>query len=207
PTLHIRKGGGVNSLKLDDPLSALSQLQDCSAADIFPSLPRMLPVHALMQKLLPQPVVTLLLYYASMSDKIPREWATVEHDLQVTVATCFSAPDSCPLDFCFAWLPSPPLFNVFEFLAVLLLPPGASASPVGDVMQTPQFQVRRLKKLLEAERENRDDLERELAEARKLLDEKGAAARPEPGVAGPWHISPGRSLWAGAPACVQAPCR
>uniref|UniRef100_A0ACB8FFL7 Nuclear mitotic apparatus protein 1 n=1 Tax=Sphaerodactylus townsendi TaxID=933632 RepID=A0ACB8FFL7_9SAUR len=32
--------------------------------------------------------------------------------------------------------------------------------------------MRRLKKQLEAERENRDDLERELAENRKLLDEK-----------------------------------
>ncbi|XP_062830487.1 nuclear mitotic apparatus protein 1 isoform X1 [Anolis carolinensis] len=39
-------------------------------------------------------------------------------------------------------------------------------------MQTPQFQLRRLKNLLEAERENRDELEHELAENRKLIDEK-----------------------------------
>ena len=44
---------------------------------------------------------------------------------------------------------------------------------MGDIMQTPQFQIRRLKKLLEAERENRDELEHELAENRKLIDEKG----------------------------------
>lgn len=40
-------------------------------------------------------------------------------------------------------------------------------------MQTPQFQLRRLKKQLAVERENRDDLEVELAEHRKLLTEKG----------------------------------
>ncbi|KAK2517622.1 hypothetical protein Q9233_013057, partial [Columba guinea] len=48
------------------------------------------------------------------------------------------------------------------------------ASPMGDVMQTPQFQLRRLKKQLAAERENRDELEVELAENRKLIAEKEA---------------------------------
>lgn len=51
--------------------------------------------------------------------------------------------------------------------------PGPPSSPMGDVMQTPQFQLRRLKKQLATERENRDDLEVELAEHRKLLTEKG----------------------------------
>lgn len=51
--------------------------------------------------------------------------------------------------------------------------PGPPSSPMGDVMQTPQFQLRRLKKQLAIERENRDDLEVELAEHRKLLTEKG----------------------------------
>ena len=48
-------------------------------------------------------------------------------------------------------------------------------------MQTPQFQLRRLKKQLAAERENRDELEVELAENRKLITEKGQslAGRPE----------------------------
>ncbi|NXS54093.1 NUMA1 protein, partial [Brachypteracias leptosomus] len=50
----------------------------------------------------------------------------------------------------------------------------AISSPMGDVMQTPQFQLRRLKKQLAAERENREELEVELAEHRKLLTEKDA---------------------------------
>ncbi|NXK00552.1 NUMA1 protein, partial [Corythaixoides concolor] len=52
--------------------------------------------------------------------------------------------------------------------------PGAPSSPMGDVMQTPQFQLRRLKKQLAVERENRDELELELAEHRKLVTEKEA---------------------------------
>ncbi|KAM6226078.1 LOW QUALITY PROTEIN: nuclear mitotic apparatus protein 1, partial [Porphyrio hochstetteri] len=51
---------------------------------------------------------------------------------------------------------------------------GPPSSPMGDVMQTPQFQLRRLKKQLAAERENRDELELELAENRKLITEKEA---------------------------------
>ncbi|KFQ30681.1 Nuclear mitotic apparatus protein 1, partial [Mesitornis unicolor] len=52
--------------------------------------------------------------------------------------------------------------------------PGPPSSPMGDVMQTPQFQLRRLKKQLASERENRDELEVELAENRKLVTEKEA---------------------------------
>ncbi|NWU99692.1 NUMA1 protein, partial [Upupa epops] len=52
--------------------------------------------------------------------------------------------------------------------------PGTPSSPMGDVMQTPQFQLRRLKKQLAMERDNRDELEVELAEHRKLLTEKEA---------------------------------
>ncbi|CAM9603193.1 unnamed protein product [Bubo scandiacus] len=52
--------------------------------------------------------------------------------------------------------------------------PGPPSSPMGDVMRTPQFQLRRLKKQLAAERENRDELEVELAENRKLITEKEA---------------------------------
>lgn len=44
---------------------------------------------------------------------------------------------------------------------------------MGDILQTPQFQMRRLKKQLADERNNRDELELELAENRKLLTEKG----------------------------------
>ncbi|XP_006870446.1 PREDICTED: nuclear mitotic apparatus protein 1 [Chrysochloris asiatica] len=51
---------------------------------------------------------------------------------------------------------------------------GSPASPMGDILHTPQFQVRRLKKQLADERSNRDDLELELADNRKLLTEKDA---------------------------------
>ncbi|XP_048644095.1 nuclear mitotic apparatus protein 1 isoform X3 [Marmota marmota marmota] len=51
---------------------------------------------------------------------------------------------------------------------------GSPASPMGDILQTPQFQMRRLKKQLADERNNRDELELELAESRKLLTEKDA---------------------------------
>ncbi|XP_075402317.1 nuclear mitotic apparatus protein 1 isoform X2 [Tenrec ecaudatus] len=51
---------------------------------------------------------------------------------------------------------------------------GSPASPMGDILNTPQFQVRRLKKQLADERNNRDELELELAENRKFLTEKDA---------------------------------
>ncbi|NXX38177.1 NUMA1 protein, partial [Tricholaema leucomelas] len=51
---------------------------------------------------------------------------------------------------------------------------GPPSSPMGDIMQTPQFQLRRMKKQLAVERENREELEVELAEQRKLITEKEA---------------------------------
>lgn len=51
---------------------------------------------------------------------------------------------------------------------------GSPSSPVGDILQTPQFQMRRLKKQLADERNNRDELELELSESLKLLTEKDA---------------------------------
>uniref|UniRef100_A0A8C3YBF2 Nuclear mitotic apparatus protein 1 n=1 Tax=Catagonus wagneri TaxID=51154 RepID=A0A8C3YBF2_9CETA len=51
---------------------------------------------------------------------------------------------------------------------------GSPASPMGDILQTPQFQVRRLKKRLVDERNSRDELELELAENRRRLTEKDA---------------------------------
>ncbi|XP_074073415.1 nuclear mitotic apparatus protein 1 [Macrotis lagotis] len=49
---------------------------------------------------------------------------------------------------------------------------GSPASPMGDILQTPQFQMRRLKKQLADERASRDDLELELAKSCQLLTEK-----------------------------------
>lgn len=40
---------------------------------------------------------------------------------------------------------------------------GFPSSPMGDILQTPQFQMRWLKKQLEDERKNRDELELELS--------------------------------------------
>lgn len=70
--------------------------------------------------------------------------------------------------------------------------PGTPASPVGDVLQTPQFQLRRLKKQLAIERENRDELEMELAENRKLITEKGRCLG---GILGTGRGLQGRDVW------------
>ncbi|NXR19742.1 NUMA1 protein, partial [Cinclus mexicanus] len=52
--------------------------------------------------------------------------------------------------------------------------PSTPSSPMGDIMQTPQFQLRRLKEQLAFERENREELEEEVAENIKLIMEKDA---------------------------------
>ncbi|NWW63113.1 NUMA1 protein, partial [Ifrita kowaldi] len=52
--------------------------------------------------------------------------------------------------------------------------PSTPSSPMGDIMQTPQFQLRRLKEQLVFERENREELEAEMAENHKLVMEKDA---------------------------------
>ncbi|NXR33383.1 NUMA1 protein, partial [Zosterops hypoxanthus] len=52
--------------------------------------------------------------------------------------------------------------------------PSTPSSPMGDIMQTPQFQLRRLKEQLAFERENREELEVEVAQSQKLVMEKDA---------------------------------
>ncbi|NXY07513.1 NUMA1 protein, partial [Pteruthius melanotis] len=52
--------------------------------------------------------------------------------------------------------------------------PGTPFSPMGDIMHTSQFQLRRLKKQLDFERENREELEVEVAGNHKLIMEKDA---------------------------------
>ncbi|NWR50355.1 NUMA1 protein, partial [Regulus satrapa] len=52
--------------------------------------------------------------------------------------------------------------------------PSTPSSPMGDIMQTPQFQLRRLKEQLAFERENREELEVEVAENHKRIMEKDA---------------------------------
>ncbi|NXD28666.1 NUMA1 protein, partial [Spelaeornis formosus] len=52
--------------------------------------------------------------------------------------------------------------------------PSTPSSPMGDIMQTPQFQLRRLKGQLAFERKNQEELEVEVAEKHKLIMEKDA---------------------------------
>ncbi|XP_060627281.2 nuclear mitotic apparatus protein 1 isoform X2 [Anolis sagrei] len=228
----------VNSLKLGESLSSLSQLQDCNVfikiinkihgteeeqtilqqnmpdrvAYVVSFLEKSCKHKSAAQNLVSEEkllaadelelakVVMLLLYYASMGDKIPREWTTVEYDLQTEMAKFLNfmlynedclgenleiflqkkMPESSSVSSAIVEENTPPKREV-HFLKLQKVAssssgnkslPGSSPSPIGDIMQTPQFQLRRLKNLLEAERENRDELEHELAENRKLIDEK-----------------------------------
>ncbi|XP_039225714.1 LOW QUALITY PROTEIN: nuclear mitotic apparatus protein 1 [Crotalus tigris] len=229
----------VNSLKLGDAVTSLSQLQDCSlflkiigkihgteeGQDVSQQsvAERVTQVVSFLQKICkhkPLPhslvseekllaaeelelakVVTLLLYYSSMSDKIPREWTALEYGLQTEMAKFLNfmlynedclgedlenflqkkmPPASSSSSSASSEESTPPkrgvpflkLHKVASSSSMNKLLPPSSTSPMGEIMQTPQFQMRRLKKLLEAERENRDELEHELAENRKLIDEK-----------------------------------
>uniref|UniRef100_A0A8C5S6T1 Nuclear mitotic apparatus protein 1 n=1 Tax=Laticauda laticaudata TaxID=8630 RepID=A0A8C5S6T1_LATLA len=235
----------VNSLKLGDAVTSLSELQDCSlflkiigkihgteeGQDVSQQsvAERVTQVVSFLQKICKHKasphslvsqekllaaeelelakVVMLLLYSASMSDKIPREWTTLEYSLQTEMAKflnfmlynedCLSEdlenflqkkmPASSSTSSATSEQTTPPkrgvpflkLHKIASSSSVNKLLPGSSSSsssssssPMGEIMQTPQFQMRRLKKLLEAERENRDELEHELAENRKLIDEK-----------------------------------
>ncbi|KAJ6664839.1 hypothetical protein lerEdw1_005811 [Lerista edwardsae] len=146
-------------------------------------------------------VVMLLLFHASVSDRIPKEWTTVEYSLQAEMANflnfmllheeCLgenlenflqkkmSQPASVVSSCSTSSEESTPPKRGVPFLKLHKVASSSSmnkflsgSSPMGDIIQTPQFQMRRLKKLLEAERENRDELEQELAENRKLIDEK-----------------------------------
>ncbi|XP_041278199.1 nuclear mitotic apparatus protein 1 isoform X2 [Onychostruthus taczanowskii] len=52
--------------------------------------------------------------------------------------------------------------------------PSTPSSPMGDIMQTPQFQLRRLKEQLAFERKKQEELEEEVVENHKLIMEKDA---------------------------------
>ncbi|NXF26786.1 NUMA1 protein, partial [Rhodinocichla rosea] len=52
--------------------------------------------------------------------------------------------------------------------------PSTPSSPMGDIMQTPQFQLRRLKVQLAFERKKQEELEAEVVETQKLVMEKDA---------------------------------
>ncbi|XP_075268723.1 LOW QUALITY PROTEIN: nuclear mitotic apparatus protein 1 [Opisthocomus hoazin] len=145
-------------------------------------------------------VAVLLLYHASMSSKSPGDWNQFDYKTQVELAAILrfvldneeslnenleaflqrKAPPSSPGSSSEEHSPVLPPKREVRFLELQRIASSSGAnsvlpsSPMGDVMQTPQFQLRRLKKQLAAERENRDELEVELAENRKLVTEKDA---------------------------------
>ncbi|XP_012501146.1 PREDICTED: nuclear mitotic apparatus protein 1 isoform X3 [Propithecus coquereli] len=146
----------------------------------------------------------LLLYHSTMSSKSPRDWEQFEYKIQAELATILKFvldhEDGLNLNedlenflqkapipsTCFSEELSPPSHQAKREVHFLELQKvassssgnnflsGSPASPMGDILQTPQFQMRRLKKQLADERNNRDELELELAENRKLLTEKDA---------------------------------
>uniref|UniRef100_A0A8C3PPS3 Nuclear mitotic apparatus protein 1 n=1 Tax=Calidris pygmaea TaxID=425635 RepID=A0A8C3PPS3_9CHAR len=143
----------------------------------------------------PFQVAVLLLYHTSMSCRSPGDWN--EFDYKTQVIPSGAALQQVPPNLSWSvglfpprcrtlhlpWLKcSPggmvpcPWLGITGLRGVSLhsMFSGPPSSPMGDVMQTPQFQLRRLKKQLAVERENRDELEVELAENRKLLTEKDA---------------------------------
>ncbi|KAK2488613.1 hypothetical protein MC885_008003, partial [Smutsia gigantea] len=141
----------------------------------------------------------LLLYHSTMSSKSPRDWEQFEYKIQAELAVILKfvldhedglnlnedlenflqkAPVPSTCSSTISEEPSPPSHQAKREVRFLELQKVASssspASPMGDILQTPQFQMRRLKKQLADERNNRDELELELAENRKLLTEKDA---------------------------------
>ncbi|XP_053526796.1 nuclear mitotic apparatus protein 1 isoform X2 [Artibeus jamaicensis] len=148
-------------------------------------------------------ITMLLLYQSTMSSKSPRDWEQFEYKIQSELAAILKFvldhEDGLNLNEDLenflqkAPLPSstvseelsPPSHQARREVHFLELQKvasssgnnflsGSPASPMGDILQTPQFQMRRLKKQLADERNNRDELELELAENRKLLTERDA---------------------------------
>lgn len=148
-------------------------------------------------------ITMLLLYQSTMSSKSPRDWEQFEYKIQAELAAIlkfvldhedglnlnedlenFLQKAPVPSSSISEEL-SPPSHQARKEVRFLELQKVASssgnnflsaspASPMGDILQTPQFQMRRLKKQLADERNNRDELELELAENRKLLTERDA---------------------------------
>nr|KAF6343274.1 nuclear mitotic apparatus protein 1 [Pipistrellus kuhlii] len=148
-------------------------------------------------------ITMLLLYQCTMSSKSPRDWEQFDYKIQAELAAIlkfvldhedglnlnedlenFLQKAPVPSSSISEEL-SPPSHQARKEVRFLELQKVASssgnnflsaspASPMGDILQTPQFQMRRLKKQLADERNNRDELELELAENRKLLTERDA---------------------------------
>ncbi|XP_066106707.1 nuclear mitotic apparatus protein 1 isoform X1 [Saccopteryx bilineata] len=148
-------------------------------------------------------ITMLLLYQSTVSSKSPRDWEQLEYKIQAELAQILKfvldhedglnlnedlesflqkAPDPSSAISEELSPPSHQARREVRFLELQKIASssgnnflsGSPASPMGDILQTPQFQMRRLKKQLADERNNRDELELELAENRKLLTERDA---------------------------------
>ncbi|NXO76255.1 NUMA1 protein, partial [Sitta europaea] len=149
-------------------------------------------------------VTVLLLYHTSMSSKNPGDWNEFDYNTQVELASILkfvldneeclnenlepflqrkTEPSSSSVSSS-SFEEHSPLFSLphmrevrfLELQRIASFPnlPSAPSSPMGDIMQTPQFQLRRLKEQLAFERENREELEVEVAQNHKLIMEKDA---------------------------------
>ncbi|KAM8815762.1 nuclear mitotic apparatus protein 1 isoform 2-T7 [Rhynchonycteris naso] len=148
-------------------------------------------------------ITMLLLYQSTVSSKSPRDWEQFEYKIQAELAQILKfvldhedglnlnkdlesflqkAPDPSSTISEELSPPSQQARREVRFLELQKVASssgnnflsGSPVSPMGDILQTPQFQMRRLKKQLADERNNRDELELELAENRKLLTERDA---------------------------------
>ncbi|NXS84391.1 NUMA1 protein, partial [Erpornis zantholeuca] len=148
-------------------------------------------------------VAMLLLYHTAMSCKNPEDWNEFDYKTQVELASILkfvlvneeclnenlepflqrkaelssSSMSSTSFEEHSALFPFPHKGEV-RFLKLQRIASStdlpSTPSPMEDIMQTPQFQLRRLKKQLDFERENRGELEEEVMENNKLIMEKDA---------------------------------
>uniref|UniRef100_A0A8D2QIJ2 Nuclear mitotic apparatus protein 1 n=2 Tax=Passerellidae TaxID=1729112 RepID=A0A8D2QIJ2_ZONAL len=142
-------------------------------------------------------VAVLLLYHTSMSSKDSGDWNELDYKTQVELASIvkfvldneeclnenlepFLQRKEAPLSSVSSSSSEEhsPLFSLpykRELVCVSLSSlPSTPSSPMGDIMQTPQFQLRRLKVQLAFERKKQEELEVEMVENHKLIMEKDA---------------------------------
>uniref|UniRef100_A0A8C0VDS1 Nuclear mitotic apparatus protein 1 N-terminal hook domain-containing protein n=1 Tax=Cyanistes caeruleus TaxID=156563 RepID=A0A8C0VDS1_CYACU len=143
-------------------------------------------------------VAVLLLYHTSMSSRNPGDWNKFDYKTQVIPlgfllwiwgaggnSGAFAEPPSSSVSSS-SFEERSPLFSLppkqevrfLELQRIASFPssnlPSTPSSPMGDIMQTQQFQLRRVNEQLAFERENREELEVQMAEAQELIRKKDA---------------------------------
>uniref|UniRef100_A0A8C3M9L0 Nuclear mitotic apparatus protein 1 N-terminal hook domain-containing protein n=1 Tax=Geospiza parvula TaxID=87175 RepID=A0A8C3M9L0_GEOPR len=143
-------------------------------------------------------VAVLLLYHTSMSSKDSGDWNEFDYKTQVELASivkfvldneeCLNENlepflqrrgKCCPgFSSCLCCCSCPAVKAAAQPRCAQgqnsPLLPSTQSSPMGDIMQTPQFQLRRLKVQLAFERKKQEELEVEVVENHKLVMEKDA---------------------------------